>query len=207
MYLFCAETWFATNREQLPIAEPNRALCEDRTSDLIDRTARAYGIEAHRAEDVPRRSLSAIVVAGNSQRAVSVPNVHQLPYASLSLPRLPGKVVKIRNVKAGLVALRILADQPCRIRKLVKELKFRGAVLLDEKPVQFRVECIAAADKMDESRNVVLNAECVEPGIDLSEVISPSLPAAQVWDRNARPTVRRRSLGAMKPMSALKTFW
>ena len=66
------------NREKLPIAEPNCALCEEWTSDLIDRRAWAHGVESQRAEDVPRRSLSAIIVTGYTRRAVSVPQVHDL---------------------------------------------------------------------------------------------------------------------------------
>jgi hypothetical protein len=110
---------------------------------------------------VTRRSLSAIVVTGYTRRAVSVPQIHDLSYPALRLPRLPGKVIEIGDVKAGLVSLCILANKSCCIRKLVEEMEFRGVILLYEKLVRFGIESIPAPQKVDESSDIVLNSKCV----------------------------------------------
>jgi len=66
-------------------------------------------------------------------------------------------------MKAGLVALRILSNKSCCIRKLVEEMELRGVILLYEQFVQFGIESGPSAQKVDESGNVVLNAECLFP--------------------------------------------
>src|SRR5579859_1992371 len=84
-------------------------------------------------------------------------------------------------MKAWLVTLRILPDQPGGIWKLAEETVLRGPILLHEQAVQFCIEGVAAAQKLYKSRRVVLNVEGVYPGVDFSKVVPSSLSSPQLW--------------------------
>ena len=111
--------------------------------------------------------------------AVSIPDIHQLPYTPLGFPGLPGEVVKIGNVKAGFVALRILSDQTRSIGKLVRGNGYFEVPYCSTKSrSSLALNASRPPDQVDDSRHIMLNAERVKPGIDFREVIPPSLPAA-----------------------------
>ncbi len=104
------------------VAHCDAAACEDGTSDLVDRAPGAFWVEPKGAKDIPGRGLSSIVVAGNPERAISIPHVQQ--------------VIEIGDVEARLVALRIQPHETGGVRKLAKEVKLRGTVLFDKELVQ-----------------------------------------------------------------------
>ena len=81
----------------------------ERAAEHVDARHRVHRIEAQRSEDEPGGYLPAIVVAGHALRRVVV-KPRNLPHALLRLPRRAGEVVQIRDVVAGLVALRVLTD-------------------------------------------------------------------------------------------------
>ena len=62
-------------------------------------------------------------------------------------------------MKARFIPLGIEADQPCRVGELAEKLKLRNPVLLHKQVVKFWVECIAAAEQVNQSRYIVLHVE------------------------------------------------
>src|SRR5580658_1851244 len=82
-------------------------------------------------------------------------------------------------MEAGLVALRIETDKSGGIGKLTEEREFGGAVLLDEEAVEFLIEGIATAKGVDQTGDVVLDTEGVEPGIHFGEIFAATLAAAE----------------------------
>src|SRR6202034_2140997 len=103
------------------------------------------------------------IIARNSQRTVAVPDIHQLANSLLRLPRLSREIVQIRNMEAGLIALRIQPNQTGGVRKLAEELILRGPILLHKQVVQPLIEGIAAAEQTDQAGDVILDAERVNP--------------------------------------------
>src|SRR5580704_17390011 len=90
-------------------------------------------------------------------------------------------------MKAWLIALRVLAHQACRIRKLAKELELRLSILLNEQLVQLGIEGLAAAHQADQARNVVLHVERIQPRVDFGEIIASAVSATQLWIEMANP--------------------
>src|ERR1035437_5008723 len=142
--------------KHLTVAHRDAAACEDRTSNLVDWASRAFWIEPEGTKNIPGRRLSAIVVTGNPERAISIPHVQQLTDVLLRLPGLAGEVIQVWDVEARFVALRIQTHETGGVRKLPKEVKLRGAVLFDEELVQPSVEGAAAAHELNETLRIVL---------------------------------------------------
>src|SRR6266702_7834317 len=102
LYVFVLRRYMVRlHSENLAIAHRDAAAREDGASNLVDCAPRALRIEAQRAEDIPGRGLSAIVITGNPETAISIPDVQQLPDTLLCLPRLAGEVVEIWDVKSS----------------------------------------------------------------------------------------------------------
>src|ERR1700731_5087131 len=120
------------DRELFAIRHANRTLRKDRAADLVHRTAWADRIESHRAQHIPGRGLTAIIVSRNTERPGTVPEVQQHAHTPLSLPRLPGEVVEIGDMEAGFVALRIQSYQSGRVGELIEVAVLRCPILLHE---------------------------------------------------------------------------
>lgn len=104
--------------EHTPVLKRNLDLIEDRTSNVVSGAAGAHGIEAHGAEDVPRRHGAPVLIAGNAHQARRVPDSHRLTHPPLRHPGLARIIVEVGNVKNGFVPLGVIADQSRCIREL-----------------------------------------------------------------------------------------
>src|SRR6185437_2206257 len=175
------------DRELFSIRHTDRALRKDRTANLVHRAAGTDGIKSHRAQHIPRRCLSAIVVPRNSKRPISIPDIHQLANAPLRLPWLSGEIIEIRNVVAGLVALRIKPYQARGVRKLAEVFILRRSILLDKELIQLGIEILTPPHQANQTCNVMLYVEGISPRIHLGEVIPAALPSAKLWIKGRHP--------------------
>src|SRR6201998_4895916 len=99
------------NSEFVAVPETNGGFRKNRASDFVHGTTRTHRVEPHCAQDIPGGSGAPIVISGYAQGTIAIPHVHQLAHMLLGLPRFSRKVIEVRNVKARLLPLRILAAQ------------------------------------------------------------------------------------------------
>ena len=120
MYLFTAETFLAVIVNTFPPASVS--LIRRRSGSLCHTPdGLAYREKAHGAQNVPGGLFSGVFITADAQRPGVVPDLHDVPHPALRLPRRASIVVQIGNVKAWLVALRILPDQARLVGELSQE--------------------------------------------------------------------------------------
>ena len=93
------------NLEPFAARKHNCRFGKMRRADDVGRNSRGNGIKAKCAKEIPRRRLPCIVVAGESIRAILIEGSEDIVDVLLGLGSRTGKVVEIRDVMAGLVAL------------------------------------------------------------------------------------------------------
>src|SRR6185437_9907021 len=102
-------------------------------------------------------------------------------------PWLSGEIIEIRNVVAGLVALRINSYQACGVRKLAEVFILRRSILLDKELIQLGIEILTPPHQANQTCNVMLYVEGISPRIHLGEVIPAALPSAKLWIKGRHP--------------------
>ena len=130
--------------------EVHRHPLDRRRADVVDVARRRRRVESHGVEKIPRRHLSAVVVAAQRPRLVAVEGVRDAAHPLLALPRLAEVVVEVDDVVAGLVAVPVGADAPLDVvgaRDVVGQLGHEERV---EAPLVER-----AAHALDVARHVV----------------------------------------------------
>ena len=99
------------------IAHPDgNSLCTRRT-DIINITGRSNRIETDTVEHIPCRHLSAIVIATQSIRCVSIETVHDGAYPFLAFPRFFQVIVKVSDMMARLISMPIGTDTSLNIMR------------------------------------------------------------------------------------------
>ena len=97
------------NTKLLAVFKVDNGFRKQGRSDGVLRNAGRDLIEAKRAEHVPGRHLSGVVVAGQSTGGVLVPLIASLGHVQLRLPSCSSPVIQISNLVAGLVAVVVVA--------------------------------------------------------------------------------------------------
>src|SRR5699024_12313043 len=84
------------------------SLTEQRGAQYILVRTRANRIETKCREDIPRGSLTVVLVTAITVGTGSIHAVHYLTKPILGLPRFPGVVIKVNHVLDGMVAMGIV---------------------------------------------------------------------------------------------------
>lgn len=108
-------------------------------------------------------------------------------------------------METGLVPLRVPPDQAGCVGKLTEESEFRFSVLLDEQSIELCLKRVPTAHQLDQAGDVLLYVECIEPGVDLSELVASAPPATELRIKRFNPFAAL-SRGAIKPIAGLLTF-
>src|SRR5258706_1318519 len=93
---------------------------EQRSSEIVASTHRVDRIETQRADNEPGRHLPAVFVAGHAIRLVVVHGLQQTANALLRLMRRTRVVIKVSDVMARLVPMRVLPHHPRNIRRHIR---------------------------------------------------------------------------------------
>ncbi len=134
---------------------------EDGAAGYILIGTRGYGIEAHRTEHIPCRHLPAVFVAAQAVGLVGILFVHDPAHEILCFPWLSGKVVQIRHMVAGFVAVGILPDEPGDVALLPSRKACGGS----EHLIQLVDKAVRPAKQCHHPGNILWNKEGILPGV------------------------------------------
>ena len=141
-------------------------LLEVRRADSVGCLARAYGIEAEGAEDVPSRHLPAVVVAAESVGHGLVEQICHLMHHFCRAPGTSCSIEEISVVVTRLIAVSILPDES-RDVALLTSRRLRWSA---EEGIQFVAIGFVASQEGDMVLDVVLHVETVLPRVGFGEV-------------------------------------
>ena len=133
----------------------NRGSGEERSAENVFGFARAQGVEAKRAEDVPGSHGTGVLIACKQIRSIKI--VHHVP-GPVSRTVLPARHRKdVQDVVRGLVAVRVLSEVDCRHLRHLMNLAAVGSGIevgghLDHL-VEFGGDLLLAAHRLDQFRH------------------------------------------------------
>ena len=76
-----------------------------RRTDIIVSARRTHWVESHAVEDVPRRHLSAIIVATQRAGTIAIELIDHSPHPLLALPPFTYIILEVGNMVARLIAV------------------------------------------------------------------------------------------------------
>src|SRR5580704_3312048 len=84
-------------------------------------------------------------------------------------------------MKARLIALRVKPNETGRVGKLIEIAVFRCPILLHKKLVQPGIKVVAPPHQLNQTGNVVLYMERIQPRVYLREIVPPTLSSTELW--------------------------
>ena len=158
----------------------DRRLGVKRRTDRVRRAAHLQGVEAERAEDLPRGHLTVVLVAGVALTDVAADEGARqaLPHRGRGLRRLPCVVVHVGDVVGGLVAQAPLPHpNGLRLAHLVDDAAVGPGQACGlgsaEELVELGAEPRLAAVEVRQSLAVLHGVEGEVPPIGLGELVAP----------------------------------
>ncbi len=122
---------FGRDGKHLAFTDGQLHFLEDGAADVVNRAPGAHCEQAHGAQHIPRRRFSVVFIPWVAHWSGVVPDLHDVPYPLLRLPRLAGVVVEVGNVEGRLVADCKLPNQARLVGELSREEVLRVAPMLE----------------------------------------------------------------------------
>ena len=141
--------------------------------------ARTYRIKAQRRENIPRRHLSAIIVAPKATNIIAIHAVHDGAHPLLRLPGFLRPGIEVRHMVARFVAVYVSPDEAVSRNVLVVGIIYRWQIHAEER-IEPLSEHLLAPHHGHQPKDIMRRMEREVPSVALYEALIESLIGIQI---------------------------